>query len=128
MLASRIRVLLPAWRRTVWEEWRGGAWVVVRPGRRPLVAVSACNPDGRRLGDAANRDRDLALRRVLRRCGLPHRRCRGRLGDWCEAAWLIPDGAQVPRLLAAFGQLAVQRWDAHGAGVWWRWRAYTRLR
>lgn len=121
MNAERIRVLLPAWRASRWEVRQAASFAGIPPGlRRGAAAVSAWNPGSRPLSRGANRDRDAALRRVLRAQGVPHRRCRGRLGAWCEEGWLVPDDRRVVLpLLRAFGQLAAQAWDARGPRLRW---------
>lgn len=128
MLARRLATLLPTWRATVWERRIGGTWIAL-PARaaRSSVAISAMNPQARPLSSGANRARDAALRRHLHACGLPLRRCRGRLGSFHEEGWLVPPAA-APRLLAAWGQIAGVAW--HPAGCWlaWRWGGRRRLR
>lgn len=122
------RELLAVWRRTRWEVLSAGRWVALPPVQpRALAAVSGFNPGAVRRSASANRSRDAALRRWLARRGVRAARCRGRLGGWCELAWLVDaDPRVVLPALRGFGQLAAQVWDRSGPLIAWRTGAVLR--
>lgn len=67
-------------------------WIARRTGATPAWLITACNPRGQRVSDAANRGRSLVLTQLIARSGLHNLAAVNRdpAGAWPdEPGWLI---------------------------------------
>lgn len=81
-----------------------------------FAIVTAHNPFGRKLAPAANRRRDAALEKLLRRLGLAHFRVTGGSEDGThrEPGWGIVTSPRAARLLALEHQQDAYFWISSG--------------
>jgi hypothetical protein len=124
-----------AWRAALYRVHDGAGWIASRVGQPcPALAtlldaagatraslVTACNPRGRRLDDAANQARLAALHAALAAAGYGCRVAEGAADDrsWVEPSLWVPGlhGAECAALMRAHDQLAWLEYDAEGTAT-----------